>query len=471
MPLMFRIAPWWLLPVTLAAVLGGAAAFMWGRAQAAVEAAPSGAAVGAAWSGTIFLRNDGTGPATAVVNFYSTAGVLVHSYSVPGPIPAKGTASIDTEAIAALPAGFAGSAVVSSNQPVNATLVASDPTNPAVNQTLYNGFSAGANTAYVPSISNNYADQTSTLAVQNIDPVPAAVTIRYIERFTGAQTAVVSDTIPANSSHFYDSGNLPGGQQLPPPWTGAALINSAGGKVVAAVHQPYLTSNKAVAFEGTAAVGAQSFLPSALYQYGPQGQTSFISAQNTQSTPVDMEVTFYGTDGRTAGVANGRVQGFQKQSWNPGSAGIGPGFLGSAVARASGPIAVIVEIMSATDLSMAYTGQIEGTPKQVLPYVRWAPSIDPRGWRTFVAVMNVDQSAAADITIKYYDQNGTLVQAPSFRGVAPNTKVNHHPGLFVGDNPFVGSIEIEANRPVLGLVNAITVSETQAESYTSLPSQ
>lgn len=464
-----RIVRWWFALVAVAVVLAGSAAFMWGRAQAGVEAASLGAAGDATWSGSIILRNDGTGPATAVVNFYSTAGVLVHSYSVPGPIPAKGTASIDTEAVGGLPPGFAGSAVVSSNQPVNATFVAFDATNPAVNHTIYNGFSAGANTAYVPAISNNYADQTSTLAVQNIDPVPAAVTIRYFERFTGAQTAVVSDTIPANSPHFYDSSSLPGGQQLAPPWTGAALINSSGGKVVAVVHQPYLSSNKAVAFEGTAAVGTQIFLPSALYQYAPQVQTSFIQVQNTQSTPIDVEITFYGTDGGIAGVAGGRVQGFQKQSWNPGSAGIGPGFLGSAVARGSGPIAVITNIQSATDLSLAYTGQVEGTPKQVLPYIRWAPSNDPRGWRTFVAVMNVDQGGPADMTIKYYDQNGTLVQAPSFRGVAPNTKVNHNPGMFVGDGPFVGSIEVEANRTVLGLVNAITVDETQAESYTSLP--
>jgi len=64
-----------------------------------------------------------------------------------------------------------------------------------------------------------------------------------------------------------------------------------------------------------------------------------------------------------------------------------------------------------------------------------------------------------------------LVQAPAFRAVAPNTKVNHNPGMFVGDGPFVGSIEIEGTGQVLGLVNAITVDGTQAESYTSLPSQ
>ncbi|MBI2885769.1 MAG: hypothetical protein HYY02_01025 [Chloroflexi bacterium] len=469
MPGLARLRRALLIALGILALLAGGSALSWGGAQAGVDRAPAQGATSALWSGSILVQNNGSGPATVVVNFYSTAGVLVKSYSLPNPIPPKGTAEVSTEAIGDLPNGFAGSAVVSANQPVSATFQAFDVTNPSINRTLYNGFAEGAATVYVPAISNAYADQTSLLAVQNVDSAPATITIRYFERFTGAQTATVTDTIPANSSHFYDSANLPGGQRLAPPWTGAALIQASGARVVAAVHQPYLTSNKAVAFEGTGQAGNTVYLPSALYLYATQQQTSFIAVQNTQATPVSVAIIFYNRDGTVAGKVSGDIQGYQKQSWNPGVAGVPSGFNGSAVVQATGPVASVVNIGSATDLSMAYTGQISGNLKQALPYIRWAPATDLQGWRTYIAVMNLDTNLPADVTIRYYDQNGSLVQAPMLQGIPPNAKANHHPGMFVGEGSFMGAVEIEATRTVIALVNAVRVDSTQAESYTSLP--
>ncbi len=457
-----------ILAVTV--LVGASTVFFWSRAQAGLETAPLQSAASAQWSGAIVIQNDGAAPATAVVNFYSQAGVLVKSYSLPDTIPAKGSRSVDTESIDGLPNGFAGSAVVSASQPVSASFVGFDVTNPDVNQTIYNGFSGGSDSVYVPEVSHNYADQTSTLAVQNVDSVPATVVVRFFERFTGIETAVLRDTIPPNASHFYDAGNLPSGQRLPAPWTGAALVQSRGGRVAAAVHQPYLSSNKAVSFEGSAAIGSEIYLPSALYQYAPQRQTTFISVQNTSGNAVTATITFYSSNGAQVGSATATIEPFQKQSWNPGSAGIPPEFNGTAVVRASGPVVAVANITSATDLSLAYTGAARGALKQSLPYIRWAPSTNAKGWRTYVAVMNTDQTLPSDITIRYYDESGTLIHAPSFKAVPPNSKVNHHPGLFLDeDRSFAGAIEIESNRAAIGLVNAITVDGTQAESYTSAP--
>ena len=439
------------------------------RAQAGVDPAPAGqGATAALWSGSIVLRNDGTEPATVVINFYSTTGDLVKSHALDAPLPSKGSVTVDTESIDDLPNGFVGSAVVSASQPVSATFVGFDVTDNQINPTLSNGFSTGAATMYVPAISHNYADQTSTLAVQNVDSVPAVVTIRYFERFTGMQTTMVTDTIAPNASHFYDSSNLPGDVQLPPPWTGAALVHATGGRVAATVHQPYLSSNKAVAFEGTAVVRSAIYLPSALYQYSTQLQTTHIAVQNTQEDPITLTITFYTTTGQSAGSVTGTIEGLQKQSWNPGSAGIAPGFSGTAVVRATGPVAAVVNIGALNDLSLAYTGQTLGTLRQSLPYIHWSPSSNPKGLRTYIAAMNTDQIAPSDIIIRYYGLDGTLLQAPAFANVPPNAKVNHNPGMFIGDADFVGSVEIESTRTVIGIVNAITGDDTQAESYTSV---
>ncbi|MBI4497801.1 MAG: hypothetical protein HY689_07885 [Chloroflexi bacterium] len=439
------------------------------RVQAGVVAQPATGAATGTWSGSIVIQNNGTEVANAVVNFYSTAGVLVKSYPLPTAIPPKGSAVVDTDAIVDLPNGFAGSAIISAAQPVSAIYLAFDSGNPAIGRGIYAGMSTGTTKVYVPAISHNYADQTSVLAVQNVDAGPVSVTIRYYDRFTGALTATVSANIPPGASQYFDASQLPGPQQLPPPWSGAAVVE-ASGRITAAVHQPYLSANKVVNFEATASAGTEVYLPSALFQYAPQQQTSFIAVQNTQATPVTATVSFYDRAGNPVGQVGGTIDGFRKLSWNPGSAGLPSGYSGVAVVRASGPVVAIVNIGSATDLALAYTGQPLGSLRVALPYVRWAPPTDPKGWRTYIAIMNVDQNAAADLTLRYYDTNGTLVHTQAITGVVPYAKGNHHPGLVVGTGgTFVGSVEVESTRPVVAVVNAITADETLAESFTGIP--
>ncbi len=455
--------------ISLAVLAGGSTFFS--DALANVRAAPSSSASTASWSGAISVQNNGASPANVVVNFYSTTGVQVKSHALSTPIPPKGSVTIDTASIPDLPREFVGSAVVSSSEPVTAAFVGFDATNPDVDRTIYTGFADGSPSVFVPAISNSYADQTSTLAVQNLEGGPVSVSIRYYERFTGALSATVNDNIPSNSSHYYDSSNLPGGLQLPPPWSGSALAQ-ASGRIVAAVHQPYLSSNKAVSFEGQVSVGTTVFLPTAMYLYAGQRQTTHIAVQNTQATRVSIEIAFYDRSGNKVGGLAGDIEGFRKSSWNPGSVGIASGYIGSAVVKASSPVAVVVNIGSETDLAMAFDGVPSGYPKSSLPYIRWSPQNDAKGWRTYIAVMNTDPTSTADAVIRYYDPNGALVNTTAINGIAPNTKGNHNPGLFVGEGgTFVGTVEIEANRPVATLVNAITVDGTSSASYTGVPIQ
>lgn len=455
--------------ITLALVVGGYSFFP--GALGNVVAAPSPSAATSSWSGSIAIQNNGTSPANTVVDFYSPSGVQVKSYALSSAIPPKGSITLDTASIPDLPTGFLGSAVISATEPVTAAFIGFDASNPDIDRTIYTGFADGSPSVYVPAISNAYADQTSTLAVQNIESGPVSVTISYYERFTGALSATVTDSIPASSSHYFDSSSLPGGQKLTPPWSGAALVQ-ASGRVVAAVHQPYLSTNKAVSYEGQVSVGTTAFLPTALFQYAVQKQTTFIAVQNTQAAKVSVEVNFYDKGGVKVGGVAGDIEGFKKSSWNPGSAGIPAGYIGSAVVKASSPVAVVVNIGSDTDLAMSFDGVPSGYTKVALPYVRWSPQNDRKGWRTYIAVMNTDQDNPADIVIRYYDPTGALVNTSAITGIAPNTKGNHNSGVFVGEGGiFVGSVEIESNTPIAALVNAITVDGASAGSYTGVPIQ
>ncbi|MCX6022881.1 MAG: hypothetical protein NTZ05_14365 [Chloroflexi bacterium] len=81
----------------------------------------------------------------------------------------------------------------------------------------------------------------------------------------------------------------------------------------------------------------------------------------------------------------------------------------------------------------------------------------------------MDQTTPADANVRYYDTNGTLVWSQALTGIVPNSKGNHNPGAFMGNQPFTGSVEIEASRPVVVAVNAITVDGALGESYTGSP--
>ncbi|MCX6022882.1 MAG: hypothetical protein NTZ05_14370, partial [Chloroflexi bacterium] len=246
----------------------------------------------------------------------------------------KGSTTVDTDSITDLPAGFAGSAVVNAAQPVTAAYLSVDSGNAAMGRGIFSGSVTGANRVFVPAISNNYADQTSVMAVQNVDSGPVSVAIKFYDRFTGALSATVTDVIAPGASHYYDASSLPGAAQLPPPWTGSAVVEGSG-IVIAAVHQPYISANKVVGFEASTAAGMEQYLPSALFQYGPEQQTSFIAVQNTAANAVTATVTFYDRAGNPVGQAGGGIDGFRKVSWNPGSAGVPAGFTGSAIVRAS----------------------------------------------------------------------------------------------------------------------------------------
>lgn len=457
-----------LLAALLTTAVVGAASTVW-QVQAGFQAAPAtGPAASAQWSGSMVLRNDGTAPATVVLNFYAADGALVKSYTVPGTVPPKGTITVDTEAIPELPAGFLGSAVVSSNQPISATWLGFDPGNPEVNRTLYNGFVEGARTVFMPSISSGYNDQTSTIAVQNTENSPASITMRLFERFSGTLAAQFSDTLPANASHYYDVSNLPAGISLAPPWTGSALVESTGARLAVAVHQPRLSSAGASVFEGVAGGGTSVYFPSVLYLNGPRGMTTNLSVQNTANAPANVDVTFYNPNGTPAGVGRVALGPYQKQNVTPAAAGLPGGWSGSAIARSGVGIAAVANTNGA-ELSTAYAGAIVAAPRGSLPLIRWAAPGDARGLRTTIEVLNADPGLTADITIKYYDQGGTLVNAPAFRNVPPAGKVTHSPGEFVGDGAFNGTAEVEASRGVVAVVSAVSVDGASMETYSSMP--
>lgn len=127
-----------------------------------------------------------------------------------------------------LPNGWQGPATVTAVNGVNIlTQVNIQATGQAgIGMAAYNGFTAGTNTVYAPGLLNNYYGSSSALTVQNVDTIPANVTLTY------SNGKVETVMIPPGQSHLFYQPN----EGLPQGFNGGATIVSSGGKIVGLIN-------------------------------------------------------------------------------------------------------------------------------------------------------------------------------------------------------------------------------------------
>lgn len=145
--------------------------------------------------------------ATLVVTYYQPNGDI--AYTNPSvTIPGNSVREIKT-ADEPLPAGFAGSAVVSSDREIAAivsiryTNVPADPDGKS--QGAYNGFSQGATEVFFPSIWD-FDGIVSQFTVMNTEGTPATVDLTYYNR-QGGTVGTRQVTIPAYAGTTFDMAN------------------------------------------------------------------------------------------------------------------------------------------------------------------------------------------------------------------------------------------------------------------------
>jgi hypothetical protein len=184
------------------------------------------------------LRNVGGGPATATISYLGTVGGTPVSRSeTVSLLPVDGVVGLyhGPGNTAGLPNGFAGSATVSSNQPLVAI----------VNEvkgnfgTSANLFAGGQAVVHLPLVKNAHPDGYSTgMAVMNLGTGTATVTIVYYDPNTGLQVGT-SPTLTLAPGAFAGVYQGPGGDGGVPAGTAATAIltvtNPLGGGLLAVI--------------------------------------------------------------------------------------------------------------------------------------------------------------------------------------------------------------------------------------------
>lgn len=395
------------------------------------------------WVVAVTYQNVGENPATLGVNFYAEGSTTPISFDpLSGGTLAPGAGrSFFIGNIAAVPAGFQGNAVISSNEPLVSTVVQFSQDPGFRMRLLYNGFQAADadSTYFVATVLLNKFNRTTVFSIQNTENEDINATVNlYDADNPGSPPVVKTHLIKANSSKFIEMDN-PTDTGLPAATTvfnGSAAITAeqadGGGdaKVVAAVSEYYTNTNVAADFEGLPLSRAANtiYLSTGLCEIF--GLDTFYAVTNASQTTdaTNVKVQYYDKDGNSVATDNlGTIGAGEKTSvrtCDPSDNTNMSGFTGSAVITSNGaPLVVIGKAQNSLgaptaatqDFFTAFLGESSGASELAIPFARWAddasylnPGNTGERQRSFIAIQNLENSSIK-VVAEYYDKDGALV--------------------------------------------------------------
>ena len=423
----------------------------------------------APWLVSVTYQNVGTGPATIMVNFYGEGSANPITFNPlqgigDGTLAAGAGASFFIGSVSDIPEGWRGNTVISSDQPLVATVVQFSNAPGFKMRLLSNGFQASdASEQYlIATVLWNKFNRTTVFSIQNVENVPIRATVRFYDADNnGVLASTITHTIPANSSKYIDmSRTADTGLSGRTSFNGSAIVTAVldsdgatPAKVVAAASEYYINRPVAANFEGLPLSRASTTLYMATALCERFGLDTFYAVQNASLTETAfIEVVYRDTNGNIV-ARDGRYQigPGQKKSITTCAPNDGTNmsnFTGSAVIYSynantgTTPGAPIVAIGKAqaslrastpttADAFTAFMGEPAGVSKIACPFIRWANSANfvpdkPGKQRTFIAIQNLENTTIK-VTVTYKDRNGNTVGTPQVLTIPPYSKANSDP--------------------------------------------
>lgn len=464
---------------------------------ATVGVASAQTGYGTSFITAITYQNVGTGTANIEFRFYNqkTSSFV----SVQRTLNANAGTSLNLGSLSgneALPAGFLGSAVMSSNQPIVATLVQLPQSTTVRNRPLSNGFDVAKSSVLIASVLKNTFNTNTTFSIQNA--ASGAVDLKVSFFAVGSSTPIVLNetNVPVGSAKYYDAGTL---TQLGDAFNGSAVVEatltgtSTPANIVASALELQTSDVGVRAFEGLSSSANTVYMATALCRLA--GTTSNYAVQNTTlpGSGQDANVTVTYSDGKTesATLTPGAKQSFSACTGR----GAADTFSGAATITSQGAPVVVIGKVGGNNRYTAFLGEVSGASKLALAYVRWTETEFASGkrQRASIAIQNITGSDVANVTVKYLDAVGNVVGTHTIASIANGAKANSTPVLATGDatklkefgspeaNPtglgFGGSAIIEgpAGSKLIAVVRIASQTDngtkTVAEDYNGLPVQ
>lgn len=409
-----------------------------------------------------------TNDANIVMNFYNQDGSTAASVS---DTIGSGGSTTYFPLPAGVPAGFDGSLVLASDQPIASIANVLGVTGGSVGGgSSYSGFSGGADTVSIPLLHKNNFGINSWFNVQNAGSAPTTVTVNYV----GTGGCTENATIQPGAAATFDqasNGCLVAG------WFGAATVTAGSGdSVVATVMQ--IASSGIYAYNAFASGSTTAYAP--LISANNFGYHTGMQVQNQGAGNTTVTVTYTPAGGsgtactETATISGGSSDTFALYAFSltpPGGVTpptstcvFGETFVGSAEISSTGGNSVVA-IINQTNFSeegSAYSafGTSDATGTVVFPLM-----MDAFGFFTGMNVMNVGSSTT--VTCSYSDAPGSDFSEVLGSGAVFN-EVQDISNLVdnTGGNGYVGSAVCTATGggAILGVANQVLIGADNVDN-------
>jgi len=365
--------------------------------------------------------------ATVTFNFYaegSSTPILVQTT-----LPANAGTSLYIGGLTNIPTNFSGSAVLSSDAAIVATLVQIPQSSTVSNRPLSNGFSSASSQVTIATVLKNKFNQTTKFSVQNADSGVIDITVTFYNSDDPGAAAIVvlSNNVPVGSAKSYDLGTL--SNITAGSFNGSAIVTavktgtSTPANIVASALELGTGTGKyndAKAYEGVSSGAKTIFMATALCDvFG--GQSSFYAVTNTsQTTPTNVTVTYSGGKTDSADLGAGKKASFAACTVN------NAGYSGSATVTSTVTDIVVVGKVQDAGRATAFLGEAAGSAKLALPYVRYTADANFGGGenrqRSFIAIQNVGNDPVTNVVVKYLNKNGEVVGTHTIASIASKAK-------------------------------------------------
>ncbi len=445
-------------------------------------------------------QNNGTAPATIVMDIYTPQGVQIPSATVVFTnVPAGGTRVFAQALNTGLTPGFRGVGVISSDQPINALLVRDiESSTYAKSYSIHNAYPTGGTKVTLPYIANALDNTYNTrFAIANTGAVQACISITYT--FPGGAKSPVTDSGSGGATCSGGGYSIPVGGQISfaptaidgaipmPAGTAnsimAATITASASTVTVGV-DAYLSGGlrKLASYDGfvvggagdtTDDVGTTIAIPLAIKLDGYYTQ---ILLSNANPSAANATITYVGNTGTYTVPLTIAANGTASHSVYEATGGIPEGFVGAATVTSDQPLAAVLFRSKMTspgsfvdeDLYTAVNGvptdRATTTAKLPLIFRRAYSSGGLSGYNTWVSI-SVASGGTANVTLTAI--NDTSNSAPGCSGAATYTTTKTITGSFIfyqnadsdngfGQNPscFWGGVTISSDVPIIAVADA-----------------
>jgi hypothetical protein len=415
-------------------------------------------------------QNVGAGEATLAVKAYDSASAS--TYSTSETLTAGASLNIGPDSIPGLPAGFIGSIVTSSNEPlvalVNLTNRQSGSNGVAggLAAAIYNGVdSSGAATELeFPLVKNNHFNKTTTFYLQNAGS--AASTIDVTFNVGGTAYPYTTPSVAPGQMVAVDPGlaGVPSGNGN----VGAMSLTSAQ-PIAGAMLEHESAAAIGTVLQGSGPGVSEDTIYCPTFKQNHFGRTSGIQVQNLHTAAQDITVTFKNasnTFNSTKNVAAGASVTFINDT------NITSGTLFAAtVAGADGPVAAVVNEatlpLPAGVQQTATTYNCAGASSATATASYPAYKENRFGRTTALQIQNVGGATATNVVLTFTDNNGNVRTSKSqtiasgastaFTCVSANASLWN--GTALAGNTLSG-VTVTADQPILITANEASWSTT-----------